>query len=98
LLLFLRTGYGYRPIRLLFWYLALVFGFAALYLSSGEVPDLHSSFGAALVFSITAFHGRGFFPDNYDSFHSLLSLIEALIGLFLEMKLLPVLIRRPGKM
>jgi hypothetical protein len=55
----LLAGYGYRPGRSILWYLVIIFGFALTYHALGQLslypPD-------ALVFSLTSFHGRGFFP------------------------------------
>ena len=53
----LLAGYGYRPARAFGAYLLIIFGFAALYLWLGHLSFLSP---AALVFSITSFHGRGF--------------------------------------
>jgi uncharacterized protein YjbI with pentapeptide repeats len=78
----LLTGYGYKPARILYWYLVVVFGFAALYAVFGHLAPF-----VALVYSITSFHGRGFFPAN-DVFLGapavILAIVEAVIGLLLE--------------
>ena len=54
----LLVGYGYRPGRTLFWYLAIIVGFALAYFAFGHLPPLE-----AFIFSLTSFHGRGFFPS-----------------------------------
>jgi len=57
-LLWLLAGHGYRPLRSILWYLAIVIGFALTYYTFGHLslwpPD-------AFVYSLTSFHGRGFF-------------------------------------
>jgi len=95
-LLDLLTGYGYKPGRTLFWYFVVFWGFANIYYilaplvkvyENGIQKDVHLSYIGALIFSITAFHGRGFFLGGdfgYDSFVTILAAIEAVIGLFIE--------------
>jgi uncharacterized protein YjbI with pentapeptide repeats len=82
LVLSLLTGYGYKPARILYWYLVVVFGFAGLYAIFGHLAPFE-----ALASSLTSFHGRGFFPAN-DVFLGtpavMLSIVEAVIGLLLE--------------
>jgi uncharacterized protein YjbI with pentapeptide repeats len=91
-LLELLTGYGYRPVRLLFWYLLLIFGFAAMYVTSFSP---HLSYPDALIFSITVFHGRGLFPttNTYGLLVAILSITEAVVGLLIEMSFLAILVR-----
>jgi hypothetical protein len=69
-LLFIIAGYGYRPLRTLFWYVALIGGFAYAYfqathgiLTFGLPPSqVHPlAWYEALVLSVSSFHGRGFF-------------------------------------
>jgi uncharacterized protein YjbI with pentapeptide repeats len=85
LVLSMLTGYGYKPIRMLFWYLLILFGFAGFYLISGHLSPFE-----ALIFSLTSFHGRGLFPGIHyfgDSI-AMIALIEGVIGLFLEICLI----------
>ncbi len=80
------AGYGYRPMRSVLWYLVIIIGFALAYHIFGQLslfpPD-------AFVYSLTSFHGRGFFPglEHRTSLHDpliMLAAIEAVIGLFIE--------------
>jgi len=92
----LLAGYGYRPGRSIFWYLVIIFGFALTYHTFGQLalypPD-------ALVFSLTSFHGRGFFPGlgNEASLHNslvMLAAIEAVVGLFIEISFIATFTKR----
>ncbi|HEY6284436.1 MAG TPA: pentapeptide repeat-containing protein [Ktedonobacteraceae bacterium] len=86
LALSLLTGYGYKPARILSWYLVVVFGFAGLYIIFGHLAPFE-----ALIFSLTSFHGRGLFQGNNhylgDSV-AMIAIIEGVIGLFLEICLI----------
>jgi hypothetical protein len=92
-LLLLVTGYGERPVRGFMVYLLVLFGFAAAFFALGSdvfglgTHDALTSPVSALVFSITAFHGRGFFPGGQlalDDPITVLAALEAIIGLFVE--------------
>ena len=92
----LLAGYGFRPGRSIFWYLVIILGFALTYHALGQLslypPD-------ALVFSLTSFHGRGFFPGlgNEASLHNplvMLAAIEAVIGLFIEISFIATFTKR----
>ena len=92
----LLAGYGYRPGRSIFWYLVIIFGFVLTYHTFGQLalypPD-------ALVFSLTSFHGRGFFPGlgNEASLHNslvMLAAIEAVVGLFIEISFIATFTKR----
>jgi uncharacterized protein YjbI with pentapeptide repeats len=86
LVLSLLTGYGYKPARILSWYLVVVFGFAGLYIIFGHLAPFE-----AFIFSLTSFHGRGLFQGNNhylgDSL-AMIAIIEGVIGLFLEICLI----------
>ena len=91
----LIAGYGYRPIRTVIWYLVVVVGFAITYLAVGHVPLVPD----ALVFSLTSFHGRGFFPGlgNEATLHNplvVLASIEAVVGLFIEISFIATFTQR----
>lgn len=92
----LLAGYGYRPGRSLFWYLATVCGFAIAYYTFGHLslfpPD-------AFIYSLTSFHGRGFFPglESKPSLHDplvMLAALEAVIGLFIEISFIATFTQR----
>src|SRR5260370_173044 len=85
---FLETlaGYGYRPIRTVLWYLGIISLFALAYHFFGGLslypPD-------AFVYSLTSFHGRGFFPglNARPSLHDpliMLAALDTVICLFIE--------------
>ena len=91
----LLAGYGYRPIRSLFWYLVMICGFAILYWAFGHLPP----FPDAFVFSLTSFHGRGFFPGLGDKIplHNplvVLAALEAVVGLFIEISFIATFTQR----
>ncbi len=96
LFLDILAGYGYRPVRSLCWYLVVIFGFALAYYAFGHLslfpPD-------AFVYSLTSFHGRGFFPglEHRTSLHDpliMLAAIEAVIGLFIEISFIATFTQR----
>ena len=89
------AGYGYRPGRSVFWYLVIIVGFSLAYYSFGHLPLLPD----AVVFSLTSFHGRGFFPGlgNETSLHNplvVLAAIEAVVGLFIEISFIATFTQR----
>jgi hypothetical protein len=91
----LLAGYGYRPGRALFWYLFIIIGFTVAYATIGHLPAIPD----ALVFSLTSFHGRGFFPGlgNEASLHNplvVLAAFEAVVGLFIEISFIATFTQR----
>lgn len=94
-LLDLLAGYGYKPGWTLFWYALTVSVFARAYYQIWATDHLEGVTGfplhtvGAIIFSITAFHGRGFFLGSsklaYDNPVIILGAIEAVIGLFIEL-------------
>ena len=95
--LFLIAGYGYKPSRSFLAYLLVICGFAtAYYLLGYRVGPALSPLGA-LVFSMTSFHGRGFFPGNNISLDdplTVLAALEALVGLIIEVTFIATLTQR----
>ncbi|HEV2460334.1 MAG TPA: pentapeptide repeat-containing protein [Ktedonobacterales bacterium] len=96
-LLDLIAGYGYKPMRSLFAYLLVVLGFAvAYYLVAAQVAVFMPPL-AALVFSVTSFHGRGFMPgENMPLTNPLtvLAAAEAIIGLLIEITFIATFTQR----
>ncbi len=91
----LLAGYGYRPGRSVIWYLATIFVFALTYFAIGHLPF----FPDAFVFSLTSFHGRGFFPGlgSASTLHNSLVVIaafEAIIGLVIEISFIATFTQR----
>lgn len=84
--LYMLAGYGYRPGRSVIAYFLVIGLFATTYALLGQA--IHPSFSplAALVFSITSFHGRGFFPGGIplDNPITVLAALEAILGLIIE--------------
>ena len=88
----LIAGYGYRPWRIIQWYLILIFGFAIVYYELG-----HLSLFDALIFSFSSFLGRGFLPSLAFSLHNpivVLAVFEAILGLFIEVTFIAIFTRR----
>lgn len=95
LVLDLLAGYGYRPGRSVLWYLAVIFGFSLAYFAIGHLPF----FPDAFVFSLTSFHGRGFFPGlgKETSLHNplvILAAFEAVVGLLIEISFIATFTQR----
>ena len=95
LFLDLLAGYGYRPGRSVIWYLVMIFGFALAYTTLGHLPF----FPDASVFSLTSFHGRGFFPGlgSENSLHHplvIMAAFEAVVGLFIEISFIATFTQR----
>ena len=93
--LFLIAGYGYRARYSIVWYLLTIFAFAIAYSHFGHIP----MFPDAIVFSLTSFHGRGFFPGlrQETSLHNpliVLAAFEAVIGLFIEISFIATFTQR----
>lgn len=95
--LFLLAGYGYKPGKSFLAYFFVISGFAtAYYLLGHTVGPMLSPLGA-FVFSMTSFHGRGFFPGNNISLDdplTVLAAFEALVGLIIEVTFIATLTQR----
>lgn len=92
LFLDLLAGYGYKPRRSLLWYLVIILGFATAYYAFGHIPPLE-----AFVFSLTSFHGRGFFPGTNISLSDprvVLAAFEAVVGLLIEISFIATFTQR----
>ncbi len=92
LFLDLLTGYGYKPMRSFIAYLIVICVFMIIYHLLG--PQL--IWNEALVISMTAFHGRGFFPGTFSPGDplALVSAIEAFVGLIIEVTFIATLTQR----
>jgi hypothetical protein len=99
------AGYGYHPGRTLLWYLAVISGFAYAYfqathglltfgLHPSQVPPLQ--WYEALVLSVSAFHGRGFFQpvQSLGDPVAILAAAEAVIGLLIEISFIATFTQR----
>lgn len=88
----LVSGYGYKAGRCFIAY-ALVIGlFATIY----HLLGTHPAWNESIVISMTAFHGRGFFPEQFHPGdpQALAAAIEALVGLLIEITLIVTLTQR----
>lgn len=103
--LFLLTGYGYKPERSFLAYLFVIVGFATSYYLLGlhDIVGPHHVFGPhhltyyeAIVVSMTAFHGRGFFANQFQPGdpQAFVAAIEAFVGLLIEVTFIATLTRR----
>lgn len=90
------AGYGYRPGRSIVVYLLVVLGWAAAYFAAAPSSGIPLSPLGSLVFSITSFHGRGFFPGGIpmDAPLTVLAAGEALAGLIIEISFIATFTQR----
>ena len=76
----------------------MITGFALSYylLGLSDVGPHYLTWNEAFVVSMTAFHGRGFFADQFHPGdpQALVAAFEALIGLIIEITLIATLTRR----
>jgi hypothetical protein len=88
------AGYGYRPLNIVLAYLFTIVAFGLAYFIVGAVT--HSGFGVwqPLVYSITAFHGRGVGLSSLPLAGEVISALEAVIGLILEATFVVVVVGR----
>jgi len=88
----LLAGYGYKPARSFLAYLLIIGMFMVVYYVLGS----HLSWNEALVISMSAFHGRGFFPGTFSPGDPLAfaSAVEAFVGLIIEVTLIATLTQR----
>lgn len=97
LFLGLTTGYGYRVWRSFATYVFVILVFATIYFLLGLRVGLPISYGDAIVFSMTSFHGRGFSPGENIGLSNPLTVfaaIEAFVGLLIEVTFIATLTQR----
>jgi hypothetical protein len=90
------SGYGYRWNRTLIAYLLVIGAFAAAYWLLGPGAGHTFAPDGALVFSVTSFHGRGFFPGGLEleNWLARLAALEAVLGLFIEITFIATFTQR----
>lgn len=90
--LFLLAGYGYKLWRSFFAYLIVIGFFMVLY----HIVDPLLAWNEVFVVSMTAFHGRGFSPSTFSpgDWLSLISAVEAFVGLTVEVTFIATLTQR----
>lgn len=95
-LLNIVAGYGYKPMRTLAVYLLALVSFAIAYFILGQTVGPHLSPLGAFVFSMTSFHGRGFFPGGIvlDDPITVLAALEAFVGLVVEVSFIATFTQR----
>ena len=96
LFLDLLSGYGYKPMRSFMAYLIVILSFATVYFIIGSKVGPALSPLGSVVFSMTSFHGRGFFPGGItlDDPLTVLAALEAFVGLLIEVTFIATLTRR----
>jgi hypothetical protein len=98
-LLNLVAGYGERPGRTLIAYLVVILSFTGIYYAVAQAQGLGADLTllGALTFSVTSFHGRGFFPGTLPALTNplaALAAMEAICGLFIELVFIATFSRR----
>jgi uncharacterized protein YjbI with pentapeptide repeats len=96
LFLDLLAGYGYRWWRSFVAYLLVIITFGIAYFIIGHKFGPVLSPLGSLVFSMTSFHGRGFFPGGItlDDPLTVVAAFEAFIGLLIEVTFIATLTQR----
>ena len=96
LFLDLLAGYGYKPWRSFVAYLLVITAFATAYFIIGHTVGPVLSPLGSFVFSMTSFHGRGFFPGGIglDDPLTVLAALEAFVGLLIEVTFIATLTQR----
>jgi uncharacterized protein YjbI with pentapeptide repeats len=96
LFLDLLAGYGYRPWRSFVAYVLVIVSFAAAYFALGQALPEPLTPDGAFIFSMTSFHGRGFFPGGLDLENPItrLAAIEAFVGLIIEVSFIATFTQR----
>ena len=92
----LLAGYGYKPWRSFLAYLLVIVAFATAYFVIGHIVGPVLSPLGSVVFSMTSFHGRGFFPGGIglDDPLTVLAALEAFVGLLIEVTFIATLTQR----
>jgi len=96
LFLDLLSGYGYKPLRCFVAYLLVILTFATVYFIIGHTVGPVLSPLGSIVFSMTSFHGRGFFPGGIalDDPLTVVAALEAFIVLLIEVTFITTLTQR----
>ncbi len=96
LFLDLLAGYGFKAWRSFVAYLLVITTFAIVYFIVGHTVGPSLSPLGSLVFSMTSFHGRGFFPGGItlDDPLTVLAALEAFVGLLIEVTFIATLTQR----
>ena len=89
-LLYLFTGYGYKPLRALFAYVFIIGAFMIVYYVLGKVHGEPLTWEQLLTVSMTSFHGRSFFTDQIglSTSQEFTAVIEGFVGFIMEVSLI----------
>ena len=94
----LLAAYGYSPLRSAVAYVFIIVSFSIIYFALGSnMPrPYHLQWYEALVVSLTAFHGRGFFSNQFTPGdpQSFVAAAEAVIGLLIEISFIATFTQR----
>ena len=94
----LLAAYGYSPLRSAVAYVFIIVSFSIIYFALGSnMPrHYHLEWYEALVVSLTAFHGRGFFSNQFTPGdpQSFVAAAEAVIGLLIEISFIATFTQR----
>jgi uncharacterized protein YjbI with pentapeptide repeats len=95
-LLDLFAGYGYKPLRSFITYLLVIGAFMTIYYGQGMAYGPHLSWAQSLILSMTAFHGRAFFPAPVGpgGAQAYTCAIESFLGLIIEISLVVTFAQR----
>jgi uncharacterized protein YjbI with pentapeptide repeats len=91
------AGYGYKPTRCFLAYACVILTFATAYYLLGPASSIQLTPIEAIVFSMISFHGRGFAPSisvGISSLIAILTAVEALVGIIIELTLIATLTQR----
>lgn len=91
------AGYGYKPTRCFIAYACVILAFAAAYYLLGPASHIQLSPIEAVIFSMISFHGRGFAPSlsvGIGSPIAIMTAVEALVGIIIELTLIATLTQR----
>lgn len=92
LFLGLVSGYGYRVGRCFITYSLVIGVFATIY----HLLSTNPAWNESIVISMTAFHGRGFFPEQFKPGdpQAVVAAIESFVGLLIEVTFIATLTQR----
>ena len=94
----LVAGYGFRARNILATYFLTIAAFAVGYTRAGALDSTGQRVAvgpwSAIVYSITAFHGRGVGLQSLTTVGEVLSAVEAVLGLVLEATIVLVVVQR----
>ena len=91
------AGYGYKPTRCFIAYACVILTFATTYYLLGPASHIQLTPIEAVIFSMISFHGRGFAPSisvGISSPIAILTALEALVGIVIELTLIATLTQR----